>query len=142
MGKIKLLLFAAALLASRAQGAGNDFINPVQVITNCNMTTTCAASIPLYVMGFYAQSVQYEWTGTPVGVIGVSVSNQTLPGTNPPQPVPGSFTALTLTGIVEPSGSAGTFFLDLNTSAQWILVTYTPTSGAGTLNAYVDAKAF
>ncbi len=54
----------------------------------------------------------------------------------------GNWVALNLSAVPTLSGSSTSFLLDLNqVSFPWIRVTYTRTSGTGTVNAYISAKA-
>jgi hypothetical protein len=137
IGIKKILLTFLAILCATAN-AQEDRLSPVQMVVNGNMATNIT-SAPLYVLFKDNVGIHYLWTGTPTGTIGVSVSNLYSNGSCPT--AASAYTALTLTGISEPSGSAGTFWLDLNqTGATCIEITYVSTSGAGTLNVYVSAK--
>lgn len=93
-----------------------------------------------------AQEVRYEdnigvqliWTGTPVGVFDIQVSLDYNPNTH----VAGTWTSLTLSNSIAPAGSASSGYIDLNQlSAPYFRIVYTRTSGAGSLNAWVTAKA-
>lgn len=110
---------------------------PVNVLVNGDMSGDLVGT-PINLEFLDNVGIQYVWIGTPTGTIGVQVTNQLING----QPVPNSFTKLTLSGVSEPAGSAGSFWLDINQiSAAWIQVYYTHSSGAGTLNVYLSAKA-
>lgn len=77
--------------------------------------------------------VQFSWTGTPTGTISLEVSNAASPGAS-------DWTALTISGLVHPSGSAGSHYIELQLSATWIRAVYTRTSGSGTLTARISGK--
>jgi hypothetical protein len=135
---MKHVLFLFFLLTgSTAFGAGRDALNPVPAFTGgCNVANNCT-SIPIHTLYYNHITVQYVWTGTPTGTLGIQTSNQTLNQ----QPVPGSFTPVTLTGVTEPAGSAGSFTLFVWAVApEWLEVTYAASGGTGTLQAYVTAN--
>ncbi len=80
--------------------------------------------------------IQFIWTGVPVGVLGVSVSNNYSEASGT-----GTFTALTLSPSIAPSGSAADYFLALEgMPASYYKVTYTFTSDTGTLDVWVSGK--
>jgi hypothetical protein len=91
-------------------------------LTSTNVDISCQDNIGL----------QLVWTGTPVGIINVNVSLDQINW------IPLTFTP----SINQPAGSAGTLYLDLNQlSAMWLQVTYTSTSGSGTLDVQQASKA-
>lgn len=80
--------------------------------------------------------IQLIWTGTPTGTFGVQVSLDYQLGTGV-----GTWTQITLSPVPAASGAAGTYYIDLNQlSSPWIQITYTRTSGTGTLDAWISAK--
>jgi hypothetical protein len=111
---------------------------PAVVFTAADMSTTVGTngfslvSNAINKIGYKNAGVQFSWSGTPVGTIGVSVSNSN------------DFTtaiALTLSGLSpalnQPAGSASVAWLDLETSAPFIWITYVKGSSTGSLNASV-----
>ena len=134
------VLISFSAVASGQSGPNNPY-EPVQVVTNGSMSASiCATSsdskcVPVNVMAYGHVGIQFIWTGTPTGVLGVSVSSSGVAGT---------YTPLTLTGLQppanQPAGSAGSWFLDLSTNPNYLEVTYTAGSGSGTLQAFVGAK--
>ena len=72
-------------------------------------------------------SFQIDYTGTPTGTFSVEVSNDEA-----------TWTELTLSTAVLAAGSADNHFIDCETSARYIRLKYTFTSGTGSL----DAKSF
>jgi hypothetical protein len=78
--------------------------------------------------------IQMVWTGTPTGVIEVQVSMdpdnlgwETIPF-NP--------------SLTQPAGAAGTNWAEVNqTTAAYVRLKYTRTSGTGTFNAKISAKS-
>lgn len=116
-------------------------LRPIAVINAAPLAATVTSSA-VHIMYLDNVGVQFVWSGTPTCTLNVLVSNQTTLGSNPPTPVSGSFTTLTLTGVTNPAGSAGTFWIDLNQlGAEWVEVQYASCSGSGTLSAYLSAKA-
>jgi hypothetical protein len=120
---------ASAQTAATGAGGRNPYI-PIQIITNCDMSTTACTSLPVNIQSYANVGIQFIWTGAPTGLISVQVSQNGPTGT---------YTALTLTPT-EPSGSAGMWYLDAQTNAQYIEAVYTKTSGTGNLNVYLGAK--
>ena len=136
---MKRFLWLAMILATSAL-AQVDVLRPIPVINGAAVAST-VTSTPVHIMYLDNVGIQYVWTGTPTCTLSVLVSNQTVAGSNPPAPVAGSFTALTLTGLVNPAGSAGTFWIDLNQlGAEWVEAQYASCSGSGTLSAFLSAK--
>ncbi len=130
-----LLLF----LVSPASAQVN-VLKPVTVI-NAAAVASNVYGTPIHMMYLDNIAIQFVWTGTPTCTLSVLVSNQTVPGSNPPIPVTGSFTALTIMGLTNPAGSAGNFVIDLNNlGEEWVEAAYTSCIGAGTLSAYLTAK--
>lgn len=74
---------------------------------------------------------QFVWTGTPTGVIAVEAS---IDGVN--------FDALDFDPVItQPSGSAGKSLANVNQFPfKWVKVTYTQTSGTGSLAAWMSAR--
>lgn len=87
---------------------------------------------------------QIDFTGAPVGTFSVQVSINYEPGRGPnSEPAnPGTWVDLTLDPAIIASGSPDTAFIDINqTGSAYIRLVYTRTSGSGTLNAMITAKA-
>ncbi len=79
-----------------------------------------------------------QFVGTPTGTFSVQVSSSYDPLTNPNA----TFIPLVLSPVPVASGAAGQIGIDINQEgAQWIKLVYTNTSGTGTLQAYISAKA-
>jgi hypothetical protein len=82
--------------------------------------------------------IQLIWTGTPTGTFGVQVSQNYNPNVEPDT---STFTQLTLSPVPAASGSAGNYFIALIClPACYYQVTYTRTSGTGTLDVYIGGK--
>ncbi len=86
---------------------------------------------------------EFNWTGTPVGVLSLQVS-----GSYNPQGPAGNGTWTTLPtslyvpAIVQPAGGAGSSYIEIpQSSAPYIRAVYTRTSGTGSLNVWTGAKA-
>lgn len=86
--------------------------------------------------------LQFNFTGTPTGTFAVQVSIDHEEDNLGNVIVAGNWIPLTFSSSPIASGAAGTIYIDLNQlSAPWIRVVYTPTSGAGSLNAFLCGKA-
>ena len=137
MKRLWCLLFFFAAMPAIAQV---QVLRPIAVINAAPLAATVTSSA-VHIMYLDNIGIQFVWTGTPTCTLNVLVSNQTAVGSNPPTPVSSSFTTLTLTGVTNPSGSSGTFWIDLNQlGAEWIEAQYASCSGSGTLSAYLSAK--
>lgn len=85
-----------------------------------------------------------RWTGTPVGVFSVEVSNEYDPNTNP---TPADWTQYTLTipAGVNPAGAypaAGSGIDLAPTSFKWARLCYTNTSSTGALTSRCHTKGY
>lgn len=99
---------------------------------------------PLSISPSHGLSFTMRWTGTPVGVFSVEVSNEYDPASNP---TPSDWTQLTLTipAGVQPAGAypaAGSGIDIAPTSFKWIRLCYTNTSSTGVLTSRAHAKGF
>lgn len=84
---------------------------------------------------------QFNFTGSPTGTFQVQVSadhSQDLEGN---VTVAGNWTSIPFTPGPAATGSGETIYIDVNQiSAPYMRITYTFTSGTGTLNAFITAK--
>jgi len=114
---------------------------PFKLVSGQSMasTVTSAAVNVQYLDNIAFQAI---FTGTPTGTFSVQVSldhQENFVGTG--VVTPGTWTNLTLSPVPAATGAAGSVVIDLNQiSAPWVRLVYTPTSGTGTLNAYVSGK--
>ncbi len=110
-----------------------------KVISNGAMTGTATILGEITeIRGFDNIAYEIDFSGTPVGTFAVSVSNSYDPITNPNA----VFIPLTLSPVPVASGSSGIIGIDINQSGfKWIQLSYTNTSGVGTLQAYISGKA-
>jgi hypothetical protein len=105
-------------------------------------------SIGIEVNQLYAWSIQAEWTGTPTGAFTIQVSNDILPlapsTSNPvgPNPAANVVNWSTYTGsAVVTSGSSGNWmWISQLGPYKWVRLSYTGTSGTGTVTANFFAK--
>lgn len=85
--------------------------------------------------------LEISWTGTPTGTITIngSISAAFI---QPGNTNAGTFYPLTFSpGLTQPSGSAGGYLVDLNQVPFPVInVSYTNSSGTGTLNVYIVSK--
>jgi hypothetical protein len=117
-----------------------NVVFPVKVISAGNMGAASITSSVLNIQNQDNLGIQFIWTGTPTGTFGFEVSLNHKEGPNGNTLVEGDWSPIAIPGIVA-SGSAGNAYVGLNqVGAPFIRVTYTRTSGTGTLNAYISAK--
>lgn len=86
-------------------------------------------------------SIQFNYTGTPVGTFDVQVSNDYEQDSQGVITNVGNWISIPLNPIPTASGSADQVVIDINQiSTPWLRIVYDATSGAGTLNMYISAK--
>lgn len=108
---------------------------PVKIFTAATLSGT-ASNTSVVVETKYLDNIgiQLEWTGTPNGSFDVQISSDSTVA-------PGNWISLPYTPAIAPAGSASNGYIDVNqTSAQWMRVVYTNTSGTGTLNGWLCGK--
>jgi hypothetical protein len=126
----------------------HDQIRKFQNFTGGSMTgTSVITSIQSSIQFVDDIGIELVWTGSPVGNFQVQVSadydpNQEIAGSW----IPLLFTywngTLFVTSYSIPTSLASPYYIDIPlTSAPWIRVQYTNTSGTGTLNSFLTAKA-
>lgn len=119
----------------------------IQIVTNADMTTS-KKSIGLEINQEFAWSIQAVWTGAPTGLFSIEVSDDLVPvapsATNPvgPDPAANVVNWSTYTGsTVTVAGTAGNWmWISQLGPYKWVRLSYTATSGTGTLNATFFAK--
>lgn len=123
-------------------------IRKFQNIASGAMTGTSVVSSAISSIQFVDDiGLEWVWSGSPVGNFQVLVSADY----DPNEEVAGNWVPLTFTywnGSVFvtsqniPTSMGSPYYVDLTlTSAPWVQVQYTNTSGTGTLNAFLTAKA-
>lgn len=123
-------------------GASSKGILPVyQLLTAASMTTT-VTSAATSIKYTDDCAIQLNFTGAPVGTFQVQGSLDYTENSNH-QPVnAGNWIPLTLSPVPVAAGSSGQILLDLyGLSFPWIRVVYIPTSGTGSLDAFISAKS-
>ncbi len=120
--------------------AARPYLPPFPVVTNGDMSANINSLITnIQQIPYVSYSV--SWTGAPVGSFSVQVSNDYELNSAGQVLNAGTWDTLPLTNPVTASGSAGNGFIDIRgTSAAWIQLVYTATSGSGTLNATIAGK--
>jgi hypothetical protein len=115
-------------------------LDPFHIIKAQSMTTSItSAAQPVNLQDNIG--LQFNWTGGPVGVFGVQVSMDYYQDSFGNIVNPGNWTTLPLSPALVATGMAGTAYADLNQlSTPYVRLTYTATSGTGTLDAFVNAK--
>lgn len=106
------------------------FIQPYQVIASGDMSGAIA-SPSVDISNVDDISIVYEWAGTsPVGTLFVQVKNGDSP-----------WSVLDISPPAAISGNSGNNNIQItNVSFKELRLTYTRTSGTGTLNAYLTGK--
>lgn len=115
---------------------------PKAIFASASMASTIH-SVPQFIgqMSYIGFDISWAATGSPNGTFSVEVSNSYSVDATGKQNNAGNWTALTLSQAVSPTGSAGNAFIDIDgVAASWIRLTYTPSSGTGTMNAYLSGK--
>ncbi len=111
-------------------GNSKNFLPVFSIVTNASMATpvTSSSTDIRYLDNI---GIEATFTGTPTGTFSVNVSVDQV-----------NWVPLTFSATPVASGTAGSVYMDVNqTSAPYIQLTYTPTSGTGTLNAKIVGKA-
>lgn len=124
--------------------AAKTFIKPFNVLLNGDMSQASLTSAITAIQLVDNIAYQMVWTGAPVGTFAFQVSQDYEPGKGPnSEPAnPGNWITLPVTPAIIASGSPDIAFVDLNQmGASYCRVVYTKTSGTGTLNIFVTAKA-
>lgn len=111
-------------------------------------TTGTINSIGIEINQLYSWSIQAEWTGTPVGVFQIQVSNDIVPlapsTSNPVGPDPAALVtnwSNYTNSQVTTLGTPGNWTWIAGLAAyKWVRLSYTGTSGAGTVTANFFAK--
>lgn len=112
-----------------------------QAITSASMAADVTSGVT-NVQFLDALGIQFNFTGSPTGTFQVQVSADYAQDDNGNVQVAGNWVDMDLSPVPVASGSAGSVYIDIrSTSAPWIRLHYTRTSGTGTLNAFITAKA-
>lgn len=112
-----------------------------QTITNGSMAGSLTSTVT-NIQFLDAIGVQFNFTGTPTGSFQVQVSADYAQDDNGNVQVAGNWVNMTLSPAPVASGSADSIYIDIrSTSAPWMRLVYTRSSGSGTLNAFITAKA-
>ncbi len=116
-------------------------LNKYRIITDGDMSTVSITSAVTGIKYMDNVGLQLNWAGSPVGTFAVQVSADHEQDQFGNVTVAGNWIPLTLSP--SPSTASGSpVYVDMTQlSAPWIRVVYTRTSGTGTLNAYIVAKA-
>jgi hypothetical protein len=117
-----------------------NLLNPVHILQAVSMAASITSN-PVEVKLQDNMGVQLHWTGAPVGVFGVQVSMDYREDAEGNVQNAGHWVSLPLSPSITASGSADDAYIDLTQlSAVYLRVTYTRTSGTGTVDAFVNAK--
>lgn len=107
-----------------------NVLTPAQVITSGDMSGNITQSPGTNIQYLDNISVQLTWSGTPTGTFAIQGSLDKV-----------NWIALSLSPTPGAAGAAGSILLDLNQlSFPWIRITYTASSGSGTLSAWISGK--
>lgn len=119
----------------------------VPIATNVSMGAS-SKSIGIDINQEHSWSIQVVWTGAPVGDFTVEVSNDIVPvaasSTNPvgPDPAANVVNWSMYTGSTVAAGGADGNWMYISQLApyRWVRLSYSRTSGTGTLSATLFAK--
>jgi hypothetical protein len=107
------------------------------LLINAESMGASVTSAPVYVEHLPLVLLQAVWTGTPVGNFTVQYSADV--GTDSAGTGVTNWTTDSDSTIAA-GGAAGDLAYDIETSAKWVRLVYTRTSGTGTLSARFNAK--
>ena len=115
-------------------------LKPFSVFTNQSMSATVHS--PATIIGFVSgASYDLAWTGSPTGTFSVELSNTYSLNADGTVNNAGQWTPVALSSPITASGSPDNAFINLaGLEAYAIRLTYTRTSGSGTLNATICGK--
>jgi len=112
-----------------------NILQPYAIIADGDMSNDLVSE-PTNVQYLDRLAIQLIWTDSPVGDFAVETSLNYNPLLNA-----GDWTAYSFSPSPAATGAADSIFIDLTvTSAPYLRVSYTATSGAGTLQAYISGK--
>lgn len=123
--------------------AAKSFIKPYKILSAGDMSADIVSSITAIQL---LDNIGYQinFTGAPVGTFSVEVSMDYEPGRAPNwEPAnAGNWITIPLTTAVVAAGAGNSAFIDLNQlSAPYVRLRYTFSSGTGSLDVFVTAKA-
>lgn len=129
--------------------SSRPLIKPIPVIVNGDMSQASLTSSPTIIDNISMLSYALSWSGTsPVGTVSVQGSNDYTTNSAGGSGNAGTWTTLILNSSGTPSptvpvtGNTGTGAVDITATAFYALrLVYTKTSGSGTLQVVVKAKA-
>jgi hypothetical protein len=101
------------------------YLNDQSLVTSFN-------TIPILIRSMDKIAINLAWTGTPVGQFFVEVCN------NIDSP---KWVVLPLSEDIITAGVADNAIIDIETTARYLRLTYTATSGTGSVDAEVFAKS-
>lgn len=117
-----------------------NLLKPVTIINAVSMASSITSSV-VEIKNQDNIGIQLNWTGTPVGTFAVQVSSDYLQDTEGNVMNAGNWITLPISPSIAAAGSADSAFVDVNqTSAQYMRVVYTRTSGTGTLTGIAVGK--
>jgi len=124
--------------------SAKTFIKPFKVLSAGDMSQATLTSAVTATQLVDNIGYQINFTGAPVGIFAVQISQDYEPGRSPnSEPVnAGNWISVPLSPAITAAGSPDSAYIDLNQmSAPYVRIVYTRTSGTGVLNIYVTAKA-
>lgn len=117
-----------------------NLLRPIHLISAQSMTSTITSSA-VEIRNQDNTGIQLHWTGTPTGNFSVQVSADHFEDAQGNIVVPGHWVTVPLNPPIAAVGSPDDAYIELNqTTAAYMRVVYTASSGTGTLDAFVTAK--
>lgn len=120
--------------------SSRPLMGPFQVITDGNMSISIASQVTIVQM-MTMISYDISWVGSsPIGLIVVQISNTYSENADGTVRNAGNWTNVPLT-LAAVTGNTGVGFIEVPDNTSYaIRLLYTPTSGTGTMQAFVKGK--
>ena len=124
--------------------ASRPIFSPYQVFVNQSMATSVATSAVSIIQNLSQVGYDISWSGgsgATAGTFSVQVSNTYTQNSDGTVRNAGNWTTLTLSSTPTVAAASGNGYIDIDAiSAYAIRLVYTPSGGAGTLNATICGK--
>lgn len=118
--------------------------DPVQIVTNGDMSQTTIASIGIDLQNIFGYAIQAEWTGgSASGTLILQLSTDIVNVASGANPAANVVNWSTYSGSSTTVSGPGNFVWNAaDAGYRWVRLLYTKSSGTGTLNATFLGKGF